>query len=524
MGTKLSLLLKHQKFRQILTFIIVALIFGLAYTQDPIYNSVENQNTKFLHGLAQAGYGWLAEDWVANTIDPLPVFSWLVKTTYQYLHPEYCFYVYYFILFGIYVYSIFAIVNYIYDFHKSSLKNIAYFAAFIVLHTVHLHILELDTGIDLHYGVALQYVLGPVFQPSTFGVLIICSICCSLYQRYIVAVILLAIAATIHPTYLVSAGILTFAYQVVILIEEQKIFKAFLIGLLSLALVLPVYSYMTLTFAPTNSELWQQAQEIIVRLRVPHHSLPQVWLKQDGYKSYLQTLIVIVAIWLVRKTRLMWMLLIPLGMAIISTILQLIIDSNTIAFIAPWRISIVLVPISSSIILAAIVFGIFDQNQLLVEKHQYLIRRWSVVIVAVIAITGTVDQALSFGYGETSNQMMAFVKTQGQSGQTYLVPPDLSNMKKFRLATGVPIFINDKTHPYKDVEVLEWASRLKEARSFYEINDHSCNILSNLQQKYNLTHVVLYQEQRQLKCENFDQIYNNKNYQVSLIKLNSSNI
>ena len=520
----MSLLLKNQKFRQILTFIAVALIFGLAYTQDPIYNSVENQNTKFLHGLAQAGYGWLTEDWVANTIDPLPVFSWLVKATYQYLHPEYLFYVYYFILFGIYVSSIFAIIDYIYDYQKSSLKNIVYFAAFVVLHTVHLEILEFDTGIDLHYGVALQYVLGPVFQPSTFGVLIIYSICCCLYQRYILAVILLAIAATIHPTYLVSAGILTFAYQVVILIAEKKILKAILIGLFSLALVLPVYSYMTLTFTPTTPELWQQAQEIIVQLRVPHHSLPQVWLKQDGYKSYLQTLIVIGAIWLVRRTRLMWILIIPLGLAIASTILQLIINSNTIAFIAPWRISIFLVPISSSILLAAMVYGIVDHYQLMAEKYQHQIIRWSVVIVAVIAIAGTVDQALSFGYGKTANEMMAFVKAQGKSGQTYLVPPDLSDMKKFRLAAGVPIFINDKTHPYKDVEVLEWASRLKQARAFYSMSDRSCQLLSNLQQQYHLTHVVLYKEQRQLKCQNFDQIYNNKNYQVNLIKLDSSNI
>lgn len=513
-------MLKHQKSKQILNFIAVVLIFGLAYTQDPIYNSVENQNTKFLHGLAQAGYGWLAEDWVANTIDPLPVFSWLVKITYQYLHPEYLFYVYYFILFGIYVYSIFAIVDYIFDFQRSRLKSIVYFTAFVILHTVHLEILEFDTGIDLHYGVALQYVLGPVFQPSTFGVLIIFSICCCLYQRYILAVILLAIAATIHPTYLVSAGILTFAYQVVILIEEKKLFKAVLIGLLSLSLVLPVYSYMTLTFAPTTPELWQQAQEIIVRLRVPHHSLPEVWLKQDGHKSYLQTLIVIGAIWLVRRTRLMWVLLIPLGLAIASTILQLIINSNTIAFIAPWRISIFLVPISSSILLAAIVFGIFNRYQLIIEKYQHLIRRWSVLIVAVIAIAGTVDQALSFGYGKTSKQMMEFAQAQGKSGQTYLVPPDLSDMKKFRLATGIPILINDKTHPYKDVEVLEWSSRLKLARAFYKISDHSCQILNNLQQKYHITHIVLYKEQRQLKCQNLDQIYNNKNYQVNLIKLN----
>lgn len=522
MKTKLNSILKHQhkhqKLVSVFKFSLISLIFGLAYTQDPIYNSVENQNTKFLHGLANAGYGFLREDWVANTIDPLPVFTWLIQKTYEYIHPEYMFYGYYFLLFGIYVYSIFAIVDYIFKFRQSQLKYLVYLAGFIVIHTVHLKIFQFDTGIDLHYGVALQYVLGPVFQPSTFGVLIVCSICCALYQRYFLGVFLLAIAATFHTTYLVSAGILTFSYQIVILIEEKNVFKAIWVGLISLVLILPIYSYTSLAFSPTTPELWQQAQEIIVQLRVPHHSLPQIWLKQDNYKSYIQAFLVVLALWIVRKTRLFLILLIPFILAIASTIAQLVTHSNAIAFIAPWRVSIFLVPIASSIILGKIVFLAFDQYPLAIVKYQPLITRVSMAIISIIAIAGTVDQILSFGYGKTANQMMDFVQAQSQSGQTYLVQPDLESMKKFRLGTGVPIFINDKTHPYKDIEVLEWMDRLRQAREFYLFDEHSCQLLDSLTKKYNLTHVVLYKEQRAFKCDRLKEIYLNESYQVSQIK------
>lgn len=515
---KLEFALKNHKLRAILNFIGISLIFGLAYTQDPIYNSVENQNTKFLHGLANAGYGFLTEDWVANTIDPLPAFTWLVQITYQYIHPEYMFYVYYFILFGIYVYSIFALVDYIFKFKKSRFYCLVYFASFLVIHTVHLRIFEYDLGLDLHYGVALQYVLGPVFQPSVFGVLIIASICCSLYYRYYLAVILLAIAATFHPTYLVSAGILTLTYQIVILVRDKNIVKAVLVGLSALLLVLPVYLYMSLIFDATTPEIWQQAQAIIVQLRVPHHSLPELWLKQDDYKSYLKALIVIAALWIIRKTELFLILLIPFLTVVVSTIIQLIIESNTIAFIAPWRLSIFLVPIASSIVLAKLVFGLLARYSLLVSKYQHLITRLSTAIIVVLFIFGTVDQVLSFGYGNTSNKLMEFVKAEASAGDIYLVPPGLSTMKKFRLYTGVPIFINVKTHPYKDTEVIEWHNRVSQASEFYDLPLRRCQTLDNLLEKYTLTHVVLYKEQETFQCDRLESIYQNKNYQVLKIK------
>ena len=60
-------------------WLLVAAVFAVAYTQSPLYEG--NQNTKFLHGLAQAGRGYLEADWLANTVDPLPVFSSLIYAT-----------------------------------------------------------------------------------------------------------------------------------------------------------------------------------------------------------------------------------------------------------------------------------------------------------------------------------------------------------------------------------------------------------------------------------------------------------
>ena len=508
----------NQKLLSVLQFLLISLIFTLAYTQDPIYNSPDNQNTKFLHGLAKAGYGLLEEDWTANTIDPLPAFTWLVQITYQYIHSEYMFYLYYCIFFGVYVYSVLAIVNYIYRLNKSQLKSIVYLTSLIFIHTVHLNIFQFDSGKDLHFGVAEQYVLGPVFQPSTFGVFIILSICCALYKKYFLAVSLLALAATFHPTYLVSAGILTLSYQIIILIREKKLLKVISVGLLSLVLILPVLSYMTFTFSPTSPELWSQAQELIVQFRIPHHSFPKYWLPKDGYTACIQTLLVIYALWLVKKTELFLILFLPFIVAVLSTVIQLIINNDTIAFIAPWRLSIFLVPISTGLILGQILSFIFSKYQVSIFKHQQLLLRLCLAIVSILVIAGTVDQVLSFGYGGTANKMMDFVKEHKQSGETYLIPPDSQNLNKFRLYTGAPIFINNKTHPYKDTEVLEWSNRLGQAREFYQVSDRSCQVLDDLVANYSITQVILHQTEHNLHCDRLKEVYSNKKYQVAAIE------
>src|SRR4051812_6820563 len=58
-----------------------AAAFGAAYGPAPLYYS--NQNQYFLHGLAAAGRGDLARDWLVTTRDPTPLFSAAVTWTYS---------------------------------------------------------------------------------------------------------------------------------------------------------------------------------------------------------------------------------------------------------------------------------------------------------------------------------------------------------------------------------------------------------------------------------------------------------
>ncbi len=502
-------------------FILLAIVFGICYTQDPLYS--KNQNTKFLYGLANAGLGFLKEDWLANTIDPLPFFSFLVTITYRYLS-EHFFYVYYLMILGLYLYSGLGIVSLLYKIDRSKVKYFSYLALIIAIHCVHIKIFKFDTAFHLQSGVAVQYILGSVFQPSTFGVFLIFSIYAFLGKNDWLAVFALALAATVHPTYISSAAIITLSYLIIIYKEEGNLRRVLLIGAFASLLMLPVFSYMYLTFSSMSPEMWAQSQAILVKFRIPHHSIPKFWLEDST--AYVQTLIVFCAVYLVRKTRLFIIMLFPTFTATVLTIFQVFIDNNTVAFIAPWRFSVFLVPISTFIITGYLVSNIFEKFRHHLYKNKTLIFSLSLAIIFVLFTIGSVKQVEKLTKPDKIRPLIDFVKETRHSGETYLIPfnvldvlgvtseNNIINLDKFRLSTGVPIFVNFKSHPYKDVEVIEWYKRILLAQRFYEAKDNSCDLLKDISNQYKLTHVVFQTSNFYSKCDSFKKLYENQYHVV----------
>jgi len=498
-------------------FIVVSLVFGVAYSQDAIFHSPENQNTKYLIGLARGGYGLLRDDWMVGTLDPLPAFTALVQVTYQFLHAEYAFYAYYFVIFGIYVYSLVGIVSQVYPLRGDRVKLALFFAPFLFLHCVHLEMFDndFDLGWHLHAGVAYQYILGPVFQPANFGAFLLLSIYLFLRGRTWIAVPLLALAGTLHPAYFPSVGVLTLAYMVV-LTQRRQFRMALGVGLLSTGLILPVLSYMLVTFQDTTPALAAQAADIIVNQRIPHHSIPAEWI---DISTYIQIGVVAIALLLTRRHPLFPILAIPYATAVSLTGLQMVIDNDFVAFIAPWRISVFLVPIATSLLLAWGVVAVTRRWPRWCDRHQILLVRSSLVMILTLVIFGGVNQYDKWTLRDETVPMMEFVRTSKQPGDVYLIPPAARELRKFRLFTGTPIFINRKTHPYKDVEVIEWNQRLERAEAFYQVRRprQQCRLLRREFSKDGVTHVVLPQGLMRRRCRQLTELYRDDFYGVYAI-------
>lgn len=495
----------------LLALILGTGLFAAAYGQAPLYYS--NQNQYFLHGFADAGVGALDEDWLAGTKDPLPHFSALVTFTLRYLHP-WAFHLYYAVLMGVYAASLVALFTAVIP--PDRVRRWPIFVAFLIL--IHAAVLRWASyrwlGLDYPWyfqaGVAGQYVLGAMFQPSTFGVFLIASVALFAHERYGWTAASLATAATLHSTYLLPAGLLTLGF-VAALHFEKRIREAGLLGTLGLALVLPIVLFVLLAFGPTSPETFTRAQEILVSDRIPHHTQPGLWL---DLIAKLQIAWIILGLILIRSSRLRTALFITAALAILLTLIQVGTGNRTLALLFPWRVSAVLMPVATAIILTRIVEML----------PPFFARGWAVVtaglVVVACAAGGVWICATRQGYHTSDDELplLAAVREKVAHGDCYFLPVTIPTSKpgslssdfkplaekkvgdgvipvdlqRFRLSTGAPIFVDFKSIPYKDVEVVEWRRRLDVALTIQQqMRSGDVGSAAEELSRQGITHVVV---------------------------------
>src|SRR6185437_7528691 len=241
--------------------------FALAHTQAPLFYS--NQNQYLLHGFALAGYGRLADDWLANTHDPTPAFSLLVAALYT-SGGGFAIQAAFFLLLMAYFIGFWRLVE------GTIRPRIVPFAAiFTAAHAAIFRVASVRlTGVDypwfLQCGLANQYLLGPGLQPSAFGVLLVFSAAAFARGRPLRASLLAALAADVHATYLLPAALLTVGYAAALL-RERRLRAAIGVSAVSLIAVIPMLAYLLLAFPPTDSQTFADAQHVLATVRIPHH-------------------------------------------------------------------------------------------------------------------------------------------------------------------------------------------------------------------------------------------------------------
>jgi hypothetical protein len=519
-------------------FVACAAVFAAVYPQAPLYYS--NQNQYFLHGLARAGEGLLHEDWLASTGDPTPLFSGIVALTVRFLHPA-VFHVCYAVLFGIYALSLLGLFGAVAG-PEIGKRRWPIFAALLL--GVHAGIVRWASyrlfGDDypwfLQAGVAGQYLLGAMFQPSTLGVLLVAAVCLFVLDRPIAAIVCACLAATVHSTYLLPAAMLTCGFMLA-LVSEGHGRAAFKLGGLALVLVLPITLYVLLRFGPTSAEEFAQAQEILVHVRIPHHALPRLWLDEV---AGLQFAWIALAIGLARPTRLRTVLATALLLSVVLTLAQAATENNTLALLFPWRVTAVLVPIATGVILSRVVAALPAS---LMDGTPAKISAAAVIVG--LAAAGVWISATGQGFRSDDDELrvMDHVRRTAVSGDVYFLPvrvpklaattrgslssdykplPDKQkdvrvipvNLQRFRLHAEAPIWVDFKSIPYLDVEVLEWHTRLLFAEAMLERlkTGVSGDALTELRAR-RITHLVLPRDM-DLEHEQLEKTYEDPRYAV----------
>lgn len=502
------------------SFLLWSVAFTLVYTQAPLYYS--NQNQYFLHGLADGGLGLLHEDWLANTLDPTPLFTLLISTTFRFGH-EALFYVWYGLLFGVYYFALSGVFRLLLGESATPLLRACFALLFLGLHAALLRLASGQLlGIDYPWyfqaGVAGQYILGPTFQPSVFGVLLLLSVYLFLAGKPWQAVCWACAGATIHATYLFSAACLTLAYLLLLWRAGQKR-ESVLLGGLSLVLVLPVVVYNWRTFGPSAPSSFTAAQQVLARFRIPHHCVVSDWF---DWVAALQVGWIALGSWLARRHALGVVMCSSFALGLALTFVQLATANDTLALLFPWRVSVYLVPLATTVVLAAGLKAVAGPLNSLPAARQRTLKLVAFSGIGVLALGGVWIswQDLAYPTSDDEDRVLQFVQQQKQSGDVYLIPFDLprprvrkgafmndfvpptppgnSNrlirieLQRFRLHTGAPIYVDFKSIPYKDVEVLDWQRRVETTQAVYKhLGAGQETAAVPLLQAAGVTHVVL---------------------------------
>ncbi|MFV1858734.1 MAG: DUF6798 domain-containing protein [Anaerolineales bacterium] len=492
------------RLRSALEFIAWGVLLGLAYGQAPLYTS--NQNQYFLHGLAQAGQGLLAEDWLANTTDPTPVFTWLVVVTARYL-PRATFYLYYFLLFAVYLYSLRRISDRLFDLERSRATRWIYLALIFVTHSAALHVLlSRGVGGDWEYlfdgGLAGQRLLGTVLQPSSFGVFLLLSVQLFLEDRPYRAVLAAAVAATVHPTYLLSAAVLTIAYMFVEIRTGKGYRQSLQIGGLALIVVLPILAYTYSSFFPSAAD----AQNLLVHFRLPAHALVSEWF---GAAALATLALIGLALILTRGTPLLPVLLISVAVGLALTLLQILTRSDALALLFPWRLSAYMVPLSITILAGWLAVWLSEHTG---RRFGRVASLAGILLIGLSIVSGLIWMAIQSLQRQIAPEraLYEYVQAARVPGQLYAIPPKLQD---FRLATGTPILADFKSIPYRRGEVINWHDRVRLLQWFYR-EEIDCGLMGDFIGEYGVTHIVLGPEQLGQNCPEMRERYNDGRYAI----------
>jgi len=503
-----------------------ALLLTASFAILPLFSS--NQNHHFLIGLARAGEGWLADDWLVTTADPFPVFTAYVAFLHRH-HLDALHQIVYCLLFGAYAYGLIRIVEHVQPAPASSasLARLTLLAALCVLHNETIGYLlglspsRLPWWQMTHWGFAEQEIFGHgAFQASSFGMLLPLAIACCLDGRRRLATLMTVGVVVLHFTYLMTGAAILAAFVFLENRDRGRTSALILVGIAAACLV-PAAVGVVIRFAPTSAAASAAAAAALVQ-HLPQETIAARWF---GWRAVLQIMWMATGIAAAAGTELLPILAAPFAAGAAVTAIQIVSGSPQLALLFPWRVSVLLVPIATALIVWKAVLVLLRASVV----RPRIVRIASIAALAVSALIGAVRMALHFAYFHADARltrsadlvlpprwrldfsrdiesdalpMMRFVRANAHRGDLYVIPPDL---ERFRLTAGVPVLADSKSHPYKDLEVLEWRSRLEGVTAMYA-SPRRCGALDALVNRYRVTH-VLFRERRELSCAAWSPIY-----------------
>ena len=448
---------------------IFSLLFVAVFGFQPMFFS--NQNTKFLHGVAQSGAGYLQQDWLANTVDPLPIFSKLIELCFQLQLPQLTFVIQGVLVF-VFAYFYFALAQYIFKFSKGQL----YWFVAITFFVFCPMIFE-----DIYWGFSKQYLITQYLQPSSFAVLYFPALYYFYRKNFYLSAVLMGVPGLFHAAFTLVGAILFLACFGYLLWTKKKVVLVGIAGVLFSVVMLPSVLHQIQLLEPTDPALLAQAMQILSDYRIPHHTNV---LSIFRFDFIIKVLVIGCSVYFIQHRFSKWLISI-LAVGLLFTILYGVLNQNGIITVStPWRFSVVVVPYAFLLLTGIVSKPIGKINKLQVVPILFM------ALFTILGVVWTVNQHKAYQAMPGMQTLQWLRKNQDEfANATFLVETREKYGEVFRLNTGLPIVVNWKSHPYKDVEVIEWYNRMQKAEAFYNGKLTPSEVEEFLKDKH-VTHIV----------------------------------
>jgi hypothetical protein len=460
----------------VLTVFVAGVVLAAAHSMVASWSN--NQNTYFVH--AVAGDGPLRHDLLARSTDPVPVFTSLVGPVVR--------------LFGgplgvdllwwlpsIAFFSSLCWITggRVWRHRSTALLWVALVAALINPLTA-----ERASWIPEHvlWGVAWQWALGGYLQPSVAAVAALIGCVLVIRTRQFLGLALVMVAAVVHPSFVVPAALLAGALVISELwgsTERRCAVRRVTPGLAAAGAILIIWAVANWdAIGALRGPLSDRANRILVHGPVRYHALPELWFGFDDVARIVG--VALAAVLAIRQgssadRRLGRFLLASLVLIAGSTIIVQIAAEPRLNLTFPWRASVVVEPVAAAWLLGLAAHWIASALRLH-QRAKFAAGACAAVLSAIAIIAGLQATVGTFDSRAQDEPLVVELRRRPLTG-VGLIPTDLENV---RLGAGVPIFVDDRSHPVEPRAVVEWWHRLQTVNDAMQSPEALCSLVQRL--------------------------------------------
>jgi hypothetical protein len=467
----------------------VSLVISATFFFISAYNDFpsSNQNHHALHASVLSGFSpTLSEDWFYKTTDPFPLAT-LITALFLKLGPGGMYFLYFVVI------ECFVLAWILFLASRGSRTNLP--SSYLESGLIVLTALVLGRLTGLSSGVAYQTILSSMWQPSEAGVLLVLFALLFASGYVLSSAACAALAVALHPSIAFGAVILV-ASACVRLVAERQWKEVFTLTGAFTLLILPAVLSTIIQFMPTSKELAAEASHILAREKIPFHAIVTEWITKADITRVCM-IIMAGSLLLNINQRLAYVMFISLIICCALTLTIAIIDDDRVSLLFPWRVSSVLAPIA----LVTIIYTLYTSLPLPWRRAICSYRLTKLALVTIVLSASGIQftkwyynypafrpsywiKATFTGIVESKEvqdrllrlEVINWATRRDSPKGVYLIPLDF---EQFRIKSGRPIFVDWKTHPFKDVEVIEWKRRIDVAKRSFDYLSKCKQIESN---------------------------------------------